>query len=85
MASFRENGDVAEVKHKYKWVRATDDQTFGPFDEEELNIWYNAVYFGPMDEKVKLEGNGETGTRLYPDLHPNLGNYSVHNCALRKM
>lgn len=56
-----ENGDVAEVKHEYKWVRAMDSQMFGPFGEEELNIWYNAVYFGSMDEEVKVrkvvEGN----------------------------
>lgn len=56
-----ENGDVAEVKHEYKWVRAMDSQMFGPFGEEELNIWYNAVYLGSMDEEVKVrkvvEGN----------------------------
>lgn len=64
MASFPENGDTVEVKYKRRRVEATDDQTFGLFDEEELNIWYNTVYFCSMDEKVKVRKVAEGKGRL---------------------
>ena len=64
--SVRSSGDVeptweppsADVKYEYKWVEGTDDQTFGPFGEEELNTWFKAAYFGSMGEKVKVRKVG---------------------------
>jgi len=64
--SIRSSGDVeptweppsAEVKYEYKWIGATDNQTFGPFGEEELGAWFKAAYFGSMGEKVKVRKVG---------------------------
>lgn len=64
--SVRASGDVepdweppsAHVKYEYKWVQATDGQTFGPYGEEELNAWFKAAYFGSMGEKVKVRKVG---------------------------
>lgn len=65
--SVRSSGDIepdweppsADVKYEYKWLGAADDQTFGPFSEEELNVWFKAAYFGSMGEKVKVRKVGE--------------------------
>ena len=64
--SVRSSGDVeptweppsADVKYEYKWVEGADDQTFGPFGEEELNTWFKAAYFGSMGEQVKVRKVG---------------------------
>ncbi|KAF9783858.1 hypothetical protein BJ322DRAFT_1067364 [Thelephora terrestris] len=64
--SVRSSGDVepdweppsADVKYEYKWIGATDGQTFGPFGEEELTSWFKAAYFGSMGEKVKVRKVG---------------------------
>lgn len=66
LRSVRSSGDVepdweppsADAKYEYKWVGATDDQTFGPFNEEELNAWFKAAYFGLTGEKVKVRKVG---------------------------
>jgi len=51
----------ADVKYEYKWSTpevGQADQTFGPFGEDELKSWYNASYFGPVGEKVKVRRVG---------------------------
>ncbi|KAJ4487859.1 hypothetical protein J3R30DRAFT_3280897 [Lentinula aciculospora] len=47
----------ANKKYEYKWDMpgtAQSDQTFGPFEEEEMQSWFKASYFGPSGEKVKV-------------------------------
>ena len=64
--SVRSSGDVepdweppsADVRYEYKWIGATDDQTFGPFSDVELNAWFKAAYFGSTGEKVKIRKVG---------------------------
>jgi len=49
-------------KYEYKWDvpgAGQTDQTFGPFGEEEIMAWFNAFYFGPSGEKVKVREVGE--------------------------
>ncbi|KAF9535261.1 hypothetical protein CPB83DRAFT_841479 [Crepidotus variabilis] len=51
----------ADVKYEYKWATpeaGQADQTFGPFGEEEIKSWYNAMYFGSAGEKVKVRKVG---------------------------
>lgn len=52
----------ADVKYEYKWstpdAGQTDD-TFGPFGEEDIKSWYNAAYFGPAGEKIKIRRVGQ--------------------------
>lgn len=46
----------ADVKFEYKWDIPGSDgsQMFGPFSEEEMQLWFKASYFGPSGEKVKI-------------------------------
>lgn len=49
----------ADVKYEYKWAVVENDQeTFGPFSEDEMNAWYKAAYFGSIGEKVKVRPVG---------------------------
>ncbi|KIK57724.1 hypothetical protein GYMLUDRAFT_45895 [Collybiopsis luxurians FD-317 M1] len=51
----------ADKKYEYKWDvpgSGQVDQTFGPFDEEEMKSWFKASYFGPSGEKVKVRQVG---------------------------
>ncbi|KAJ3989421.1 hypothetical protein F5890DRAFT_1486217 [Lentinula detonsa] len=51
----------ANKKYEYKWDMpgtAQSDQTFGPFEEEEMQSWFKASYFGPSGEKVKVRQVG---------------------------
>ena len=56
----------ADIKYQYKWTSpetGQSDEIFGPFVEEEVKSWYNALYFGPSGEKIKIRraGNQEWG------------------------
>ncbi|KAH9935028.1 uncharacterized protein B0H18DRAFT_1082743 [Fomitopsis serialis] len=77
--SVRSSGNVdpswvppsADVKFEYKWAvpdsSGQDGQVFGPFGEEELQVWFKAGYFGTAGEKVqvrKVMATGEHGTKL---------------------
>lgn len=51
----------SDQKYEYKWDMpgaGQTDQTFGPFGEEEIMAWFNASYFGPTGEKVKVRAVG---------------------------
>lgn len=49
----------ADIKYEYKWAVAEgDQQTFGPFTEDEMSAWYKAAYFGSVGEKVKVRPVG---------------------------
>ncbi|OBZ75498.1 LIN1-like protein [Grifola frondosa] len=51
----------ADVKYEYKWDvpgYSGDDQVFGPFSEEEMQIWFKAAYFGIAGEKVHVRNVG---------------------------
>ena len=56
----------ADIKYEYKWSSPAAGQTtetFGPFGEEELKSWFNALYFGPAGEKVYVRSvGGEWGS-----------------------
>ena len=56
----------ADIKYEYKWSSPAVGQTtetFGPFAEEELKSWFNALYFGPIGEKVHVRSvGGEWGS-----------------------
>jgi CD2 antigen cytoplasmic tail-binding protein 2 len=56
----------ADIKYEYKWSSPAAGQTtetFGPFAEEELKSWFNALYFGPAGEKVHVRSvDGEWGS-----------------------
>jgi len=56
----------ADIKYEYKWSSPAAGQTtetFGPFSEEELKSWFNALYFGPVGEKVHVRSvGGEWGS-----------------------
>ena len=54
------------AKFEYKWdVPESANGTangsasaFGPFSEEEMRAWFDASYFGPSGEKVKVRPVG---------------------------
>ncbi|KAJ3753412.1 hypothetical protein EV360DRAFT_53522 [Lentinula raphanica] len=51
----------ANKTYEYKWDMpgtAQSDQIFGPFEEEEMQSWFKASYFGPSGEKVKVRQVG---------------------------
>ncbi|KAJ3930409.1 MAG: hypothetical protein NXY57DRAFT_921611 [Lentinula lateritia] len=51
----------ANKKYEYKWDMpgaSQSDQVFGPFEEEEMQSWFKASYFGPSGEKVKVRHVG---------------------------
>ncbi|KAF9075196.1 hypothetical protein BDP27DRAFT_1390145 [Rhodocollybia butyracea] len=51
----------ANRKYEYKWDLpggGQSDETFGPFEEEEMQSWFKASYFGPSGEKVKVRQVG---------------------------
>ena len=56
----------ADMKYEYRWSSPAAGQTtetFGPFAEEELKSWFNALYFGPVGEKVHVRSvGGEWGS-----------------------
>jgi CD2 antigen cytoplasmic tail-binding protein 2 len=52
----------ADIKYQYKWSSpeaGQSDEIFGPFSEEEIKSWYNALYFGPSGEKIKIRRPGD--------------------------
>ncbi|KJA27107.1 hypothetical protein HYPSUDRAFT_986995 [Hypholoma sublateritium FD-334 SS-4] len=52
----------ADVEYEYKWSSPDAGQTedtFGPFGEEDIKSWYNAAYFGPAGEKIKIRRVGQ--------------------------
>ena len=55
----------ADVRYEYKWSfpeAGQADQVFGPFGEEEIKSWFNALYFGPSGEKIRArQVGGEWG------------------------
>jgi len=67
--SIRSSGSVdanwfppsANKKYHYKWDLpggSQSDQIFGPFEEDEMQSWFKASYFGPSGEKVKVRQMG---------------------------
>lgn len=50
----------ADVKYEYKWdvPGAQNDNSFGPFSEDEMKSWFKAAYFGTAGEKVKVREVG---------------------------
>jgi CD2 antigen cytoplasmic tail-binding protein 2 len=56
----------SDVKYEYKWSSAEvgqSEEIFGPFGEEEIKAWFNASYFGPSGEKVRVRlVRGEWGS-----------------------
>ncbi|TFK55124.1 hypothetical protein OE88DRAFT_1710822 [Heliocybe sulcata] len=55
------------VKYEFKWdvpdATAQEGQVFGPYNEEEMQTWYKASYFGAAGEKVKIRrAGGEWGS-----------------------
>ncbi|KAK7467213.1 hypothetical protein VKT23_004271 [Stygiomarasmius scandens] len=45
----------ADKSYEYRWdIPGAPEQVFGPYGEEEMRSWYNASYFGPTGEKVKV-------------------------------
>lgn len=63
-ATVEENWDPpsADIKYEYKWSTPDAGQTedtFGPFGEEDIKSWYNAAYFGPAGEKIKIRRVGQ--------------------------
>ncbi|TFY72683.1 hypothetical protein EVG20_g351 [Dentipellis fragilis] len=52
----------ADVKYEYKWdvpgSTGQDGEVFGPFDEDNMLVWYKASYFGAGGEKVKVRKVG---------------------------
>ena len=68
--SIRSGGNVdsswappsADVKYEYKWdvpgATVQDGQVFGPFSEDEMQVWFKASYFGAAGEKVKVRTVG---------------------------
>lgn len=51
----------ADIKYEYKWSSPEAGQTeavFGPFGEEEIKSWFNASYFGPAGEKIRVRRVG---------------------------
>jgi len=73
--SVRSSGNVdpswvppsADVKFEYRWAvpdsSGQDGQIFGPFGEEELQVWFKAGYFGTAGEKVQVRKvGGDWGT-----------------------
>jgi CD2 antigen cytoplasmic tail-binding protein 2 len=52
----------ADVKYEYKWdvpdTTGQQGQVFGPYNEEEMQSWYKASYFGSSGEKVKVRPVG---------------------------
>ncbi|KAF8503468.1 hypothetical protein F5888DRAFT_1862783 [Russula emetica] len=52
----------ADVKYEYKWdvpdSTGGQGQVFGPYNQEEMQSWYKASYFGPTGEKVKVRPVG---------------------------
>lgn len=56
------NPPSADAKYQYKWSSpeaGQSDEIFGPFSEEDLKSWYNALYFGPSGEKIKVRRDGD--------------------------
>jgi len=50
----------ADKSYEYRWdIPGAPEQVFGPYREEEMRSWYNASYFGPTGEKVKVRLVGE--------------------------
>lgn len=51
----------ADITYEYKWdiPGQSTEETFGPFSEEEMKMWYTAVYFGESGEKVKVRKVGD--------------------------
>ncbi|KZS91111.1 hypothetical protein SISNIDRAFT_457099 [Sistotremastrum niveocremeum HHB9708] len=50
------------IKLEYRWADPTqgqENETFGPFSEEELRAWYGAAYFGQDGERILLRRVGE--------------------------
>lgn len=51
----------ADKKYEYKWDvpgSGQTDQTFGPYAEEEMISWFQALYFGSAGEKIKVREVG---------------------------
>jgi CD2 antigen cytoplasmic tail-binding protein 2 len=52
----------ADIQYEYKWdvpgVTSQDGESFGPFGEDEMKVWFKAAYFGAMGEKVKVRPVG---------------------------
>lgn len=58
------NWEPPSTKYEYKWAVPEGanangtSSVFGPFGEEEMRAWYEASYFGPTGEKVKVRPLG---------------------------
>ena len=49
----------ADVKYEYMWdIPGQPENTFGPFSEDEMKMWYDAAYFGDGGEKVRVRRAG---------------------------
>ncbi|KAG1905833.1 uncharacterized protein F5891DRAFT_628864 [Suillus fuscotomentosus] len=50
----------ADITYEYKWdiPGQSTGETFGPFSEDEMKMWYTAAYFGESGEKVKVRKVG---------------------------
>lgn len=53
----------ADVRYEYVWdvpgaTAGQQGQVFGPYSEDEMRTWYNASYFGPGGEKIKVRTVG---------------------------
>ncbi|KAF9227700.1 hypothetical protein BS17DRAFT_726115 [Gyrodon lividus] len=50
----------ADVKYEYRWDIPGQQagESYGPFSEEEMKMWFKAVYFGEFGEKVKVRTVG---------------------------
>ncbi|KIJ16959.1 hypothetical protein PAXINDRAFT_176090 [Paxillus involutus ATCC 200175] len=54
----------ADVKYEYRWniPGQQPGESYGPFSEEEMKMWFKAAYFGELGEKVKVRTvKGEWG------------------------
>ncbi|KAG2041599.1 hypothetical protein BDR03DRAFT_945204 [Suillus americanus] len=51
----------ADITYEYKWdiPGQSTEETFGPFSEDEMKMWYTAAYFGESGEKVKVRKVGD--------------------------
>ncbi|KAG2158221.1 uncharacterized protein EDB93DRAFT_1077398 [Suillus bovinus] len=51
----------ADITYEYKWdiPGQSTGETFGPFSEDEMKVWYKAAYFGESGEKVKVRKVGD--------------------------
>lgn len=80
LRSVRRSGIVGQdwtpplPKYEYRWAvtdptNATSNEiVYGPFSEEELRTWNDAMFFGTDGEKIKLRKVGESGWRSWDDL-----------------